>query len=104
MADREVFIDIDADVRIRYRRTEQQPPARYAITLETRVGGSWETVRLWDNADAVDEHHDHEYTREGGKQPPQVKEFGSVNEAMAAAILTARTEWRAMLSRWEGAS
>lgn len=37
----------------------------------------------WDNADAIDEHHEHEYTRSGGKQPPTLLDFGSEKEAMA---------------------
>jgi hypothetical protein len=42
---REVFIDLDPDVRIRYGRTER-PPISYAIVLETQVDGHWTTIRL----------------------------------------------------------
>lgn len=55
---REIFIDVAPDIRIRYRRSEPPPPVPYAITLEAFEGGDWTTVRLWDNADAVDEHHE----------------------------------------------
>lgn len=74
----------------------------YAITLEIFVDGRWTTVRLWDNADAIDEHHEHEYTRAEGKQAPTVLPFGSVNEAMAAAIRKAGTQWQAIVRRWRG--
>lgn len=72
----------------------------YAITLESLEDGAWATVRLWDNADAVDEHHDHEYTRHDGKQPPTLRRFKSSNEAMAAAIRTAKTEASEIVRQW----
>ena len=99
---REVFIDLELGVRIRYRRSEPPPPLRYAVTLEALVENRWTTVRLWDNADAVDEHHEHEYTRRQGKQPPAILPFGSVNAAMAAAIKKAGAEWPAIVRRWRG--
>ena len=43
--------------------------------------GVWQTVRLWDNADDVHEHHVHEYTRVEGKQEPVIREFNSINES-----------------------
>ncbi len=85
-AEREIFIDVEPDIRIRYRRGEPPPPVSYAITLESLEDGDWTTVRLWDNADTVDEHHEHEYTRASGKQRPTILDFSSPNEAMAAAI------------------
>ena len=90
--EREIFIDMEPGIRIRYRRSEPPPPVSYAITLESLEDGEWLTVRLWDNADAVDEHHEHEYTRASGKQAPAVLDFSSPNEAMAAAIRKAKTE------------
>lgn len=97
---REVFIDLERDVRIRYRRSEAPPPLQYAITLEIRVEDRWTTIRLWDNADAVDEHHEHEYIRGQGKQPPAVWQFASVNAAMGATIERAATRWPAIVRRW----
>lgn len=99
---REVFIDLEHDVRIRYRRSEPPPPLRYAITLELLADGQWTTVRLWDNADGVDEHHEHEYARSQGKQPPAILPFASVNAAMAAAIEKAGSQWPAIVRRWRG--
>lgn len=72
----------------------------YAITLETFEDGEWTTVRLWDNADAVDVHHEHEYTRATGKQAPAVLGFSSPNEAMAAAIRKAKTEAPGIVRQW----
>ncbi len=97
---REVFIDLEPDRRIRFRRSEPPPPISYAITLEILEGAEWTTVCLWDNADDLDEHHEHAYTREGGKQPPTILEFKSSNDAMAAAIRKAKAEAPEVMRRW----
>lgn len=97
---REVFIDVEPGVRIRFRRTQPPPPLSYAITLECQEGGTWTTVRLWDNADAIDEHHEHLHTRAGGKQPAVVLGFPSANEAMAAAIRKAKSEAGEIVRQW----
>lgn len=98
--ERESFIDLDPDLRIRYCRSESPPPVRYAITLELVVDGKWTTIQLWDNADDVDEHHEHAYTRGEGKQRPTRLPHASVNRAMAAAIIKAKTEGPAIVRRW----
>lgn len=98
--EREIFIDVEPDIRIRYRRSEPPPPVLYAIMLEAFEDGEWTTVRLWDNADAVDEHHEHEHTRAGGKQVPVVLAFSSPNEAMAAAIRKAKADAPAIVRQW----
>lgn len=98
--ERQIFIDVKPDIRIRYRRSEPPPPVSYAIVLESHQDGEWTTVRLWDNADVVDEHHEHEYTRTDGKQAPAILEFGSSNEAMAAAIRKAKTEAPEIVRQW----
>lgn len=72
----------------------------YAIVLESLEDSEWTTVCLWDNADVVDEHHEHEYTRAGGKQAPAILEFSSSNEAMAAAIRKAKTEAPEIVRQW----
>ncbi len=72
----------------------------YAIVLESLEDGEWTAVRLWDNADVVDEHHEHEHTRAGGKQAPAILEFSSSNEAMAAAIRKARTWAPEIVRQW----
>jgi hypothetical protein len=98
---REIFIDIEPGIRVRYRRSEPPPPETYAITLEVLVGREWTTIRLWDNSDDVHEHHEHEYTRSEGKRPASVLAMTSSRDAMAAAIRKATSDWRAILSRWE---
>lgn len=95
-----MFIDIEPDLRIRFRRSQAPPPVSYAITLERRDAGAWMTVRLWDNADGPDEHHEHAYTRAGGKQPPVVLDFDSPNTAMAAAIRKAKDDAAELVGQW----
>jgi hypothetical protein len=97
---REIFIDVEPDIRIRYRRSESPPPVSYAIVRESLEDGEWTIVRLWDNADVVDEHHEHEYTRAAGKQAPAILDFSSSNEAMAAAIRKAKTEAPEIARQW----
>ncbi len=85
---------------MRYRRTESPPPHAYAVTLELLEKGEWRTVRLWDNAHDLDEHHEHEYTRRGGKGPPRILQRKSVNEAMAAAIADAKRRTEEIVKQW----
>jgi quinol monooxygenase YgiN len=97
---REIFIDVEPGIRIRFRRSEPPPPVSYAITLESREDGEWMTVSLWDNADAVDEHHEHEHTKTEGKQAATILDFDSPNEAMAAAISKAKLEALEIVRQW----
>jgi hypothetical protein len=99
--EREVVFDQDEPgVRVRYRRSEPPPPYTYAITVEAEEEGVWQTVRLWDNADDVHEHHVHEYTRMEGKQEPVIREFSSINEAMAVANFEARNRTEEIVRQW----
>jgi len=87
---------------VRWRRSEAPPPYTYAITVEAEeTTGHWTTVRLWDNADDVHEHHVHEYTRAGGKQKPMIRRFDSINEAIAAAVTEARGNATEIVRQWE---
>ncbi|HEX5984759.1 MAG TPA: hypothetical protein VFY69_11180 [Solirubrobacterales bacterium] len=99
--EREALFEITADIRVRYRRSEPPPPYTYAVTIEVDEGeGKWLTVRLWDNADDVHEHHVHEYTRQGEKQEPTIRKFDSVNEAMALANAEARENAKEIVRQW----
>jgi len=97
---REIFIDVEPGIRIRFRRSEPPPPTSYAITLESLEDGGWATVCLWDNADSVDEHHEHRHTRTAGKQPAMIMYFDSPNEAMASAIRKAKREALEIVRQW----
>lgn len=95
-----MFIDLEPGLRIRFRRSEAPPPVSYAITLELLESEEWTTVRLWDNADHADEHHEHAHTRRDGKQPPTILYFQSTNGAMAAAIRKAKDESEEIVRKW----
>lgn len=98
--EREALDDLEPGVRVRYRRSEAPPPYTYAITLEVEEEGTWQTVRLWDNADDAHEHHLHRYTRQEGKQDPMILEFDSINEAMAFANKEARKKTAEIVRQW----
>jgi hypothetical protein len=100
--EREVVYETDEpSIRVRYRRSEAPPPYTYAVTVEAEIGeGLWTTVRLWDNADDVHEHHVHEYTREEGKQKPLIRAFASINAAIATAISEAREDPSEVVRQW----
>jgi hypothetical protein len=85
---------------VRYLRSEPPPPYTYAVTVEVEEQGIWQTVRLWDNADDVNEHHMHRYTRQEGKQSPEILEFNSINEAMATAKREAREGCAEIVRQW----
>jgi len=99
---RETVDEVEPGVRVRYCRSEPPRPYTYAITVEVEVDkDTWTTVRLWDNADDVNEHHMHEYTRQEGKQEPVISDFASVNEAMAAAHDEARERAKEIVRQWQ---
>jgi hypothetical protein len=98
--EREVLDKLESDVRVRFRRSEPPPPYTYAITVEVEEEGVWQTARLWDNADDVNEHHVHIYTRTDGKQDPVIREFNSINEAMAIADFEARKRTKEIVRQW----
>ncbi|HEX5526289.1 MAG TPA: hypothetical protein VFX44_03700 [Solirubrobacterales bacterium] len=92
--------ELEPGVRVRYCRSEPPPPYTYAITLEVEEKGIWQTARLWDNADDVYEHHVHSYTQQEGKQKPMIRDFNSINEAMAAADFEARKKTAEIVRQW----
>ena len=97
---REFATRLADDVRVRFRRSER-PPIEYAITLEIQVRDEWTTIRLWDNADDLDQHHEHAYTQDAGKQPPTIRTYASTNEAMAAAMARALGHWQEIVDAWK---
>ncbi|MGN6256863.1 MAG: hypothetical protein ACTHN3_03805 [Solirubrobacterales bacterium] len=68
--------------------------------MEVKEAGVWQTVRLWDNADDVHEHHVHQYIRIEGKQKPVIRKFKSINEAMAVATCEARKRTKEIVRQW----
>lgn len=102
VTEREIVYKTDEpSIRVRYCRSQAPPPYTYAVTVEVEEREEvWTTARLWDNADDVHEHHVHEYTRQEGKQNPEILEFDSINEAMAMATQEARQNAQEIVRNW----
>jgi len=66
-----------------------------------RRDGAWHTVRTFDNAHALDEHHEHRYVG-SDKQTPIVS-HGPPNEAMHAAEIKLLTSLSDIVRSWEAA-
>ena len=96
--DRENSQELATGVWLFYERSSAHP-VEYAITLRIRRDGRWQTIHLFDNSHAVDEHHEHHYVGDC-KQAPIVSR-GSTNLAMAAAMTKLRTRWSDILRAWE---
>jgi hypothetical protein len=100
MGEREIFIDLRPDLRIRYRRSAPPGSIAYAVTLEVLEDARWTTIRLWDNAHDPEEHHEHPYRRAEGKQPPIILGHAPANLAMAVAIRQARADAEELVRQW----
>ena len=76
---------------------EGRPLERYAIMLQLRTEGKWQTIRLFDNA-----HGDHEMHRYTGseKQPAERFAEGAVNEVAPQAIDYLIEHWEAIADSW----
>jgi hypothetical protein len=85
----------DARILIEF---EGQPLQRYAIMLQLRIEGRWQTVRLLDNAHG--DHDMHRYTG-GEKQPAERFAKGSVNEVAPQAISYLIDHWKAIAESWK---
>lgn len=76
---------------------EGRPLERYAIMLQLRIEGKWQTIRLLDNA-----HGDHDMHRYTGseKQPAERFAEGAVNEVAPQAIDYLIQHWEAIADSW----
>lgn len=84
------------DARI-YVDLEGRPLEHYAVMLQLRVDGSWQTIRLLDNA-----HGDHDMHRYTGseKQPAERFADGAVGEVVPMAIRYLIDHWEAIARSW----
>lgn len=96
--DRRWVKDLADGVVIVYERSSTHP-MEYAITLRVRTEGRWHTMCLFDNAHAVEEHHEHRYVGDV-KQPPRIAK-GPANVAMDRAMHTLITSWEEIVRAWE---
>lgn len=77
---------------------EGRPMERYAIMLQLRIDGKWQTICLLDNA-----HGDHDLHRYTGfeKQPAERFAEGSANEVAPKAIRYLVDHWEAIARSWK---
>lgn len=77
---------------------EGRPLKGYAIMLQLRIEGHWQTIRLLDNA-----HGDHDMHRYTGttKQPAEQFADGTVNEVVPIAIRYLIDHWEAIAESWK---
>lgn len=75
-----------------------RPLERYAIMLQLRVGGAWQTVRLLDNA-----HGDHDMHRYTGAEKQSAERFaeGTTSEVAPMAIRYLIDHWEAIAESWK---
>lgn len=79
--------------------TEHRQVVGYSIVLLALHEGSWQTVRVYDNAHGENEMHRH--TLNGGKQAAEVFRSGSdFGEAMRAARAEALARYENMIEGW----
>lgn len=87
---------LDTDARILVY-LEGRPMERYAVMLQLRIEGKWQTIRLLDNV-----HGDHDMHRYTGseKQPAERFSEGAVNEVAPKAIRYLIDHWEAIAESW----
>jgi hypothetical protein len=86
-ADARVLVELDG-----------RPLERYAVMLQLRIEGRWQTIRLLDNAH--DQHDMHRYTG-AEKQPAERFAEGTVSEVAPMAIRYLIDHWEAIAESWK---
>jgi hypothetical protein len=92
-----VRLDFDVAMDVRFV-THRMSVVDYAIVLLARERGLWRSVRVYDNAHAINDMH--RYNREGVKQPAETFHRGSAGEAMRSALETVRSGYSEMIESW----
>jgi hypothetical protein len=87
------------DVRIVVERSSEHP-VEYAIMLLVYRETKWHTVRTFDNAHDLEEHHEHRYCGIT-KQDPVIRTGCTTNVAMADAIGSLLKSWPSIVESWE---
>lgn len=88
-------IELRADVAIVAKRSADIP-FTYSVVLIAKRDGVWETVRSFDNAHDVMEHHDHRYLG-SDRQLPDVS-YGPEKTAMGSVL---RAHWADIVDAWD---
>lgn len=101
--EREFFVAVSVDVRVR-ARLRNRPPTQYAISLEahSEETGSFETIRLFDNAHGA--HEMHRFRPGTGKMPGEIFFHGNTNAAIPAAIDLLKRDWQEIVVAYRRSS
>lgn len=91
-------IELARDVAIVARRSAGRDFG-YSVVLVARRGHHWETVRVFDNAHGVREHHEHRYL--GAERQAPIVSYGPEHLAMAEAIATLGRSWADIVGEWD---
>jgi hypothetical protein len=85
----------DARILIEF---DGRPLERYAVMLQLRIEGRWQTIRLLDNA-----HGNHDMHRYTGPEKQSAERFaeGTVNEIAPMAIRYLIDHWEAIAESWK---
>jgi hypothetical protein len=94
-------IIVPDEVKIVVERSSEHP-VEYAIMLLVFRETKWHTVRTFDNAHDLEEHHEHRYCGTK-KQDPVIRTNCTTNTAMADAIGALLKSWPAIVESWERA-
>jgi hypothetical protein len=90
----------NADILVRLE-TDRRRLVGYAVVLRVFEAGEFLSVRVYDYIPAHGEHHMHRYTREGAKrQPPEVLQYGSIQDGFNAAVKQIRATASEMIESW----
>src|SRR5215207_2470774 len=97
------LVEIDSRIADGVRRvgrfsTASGAMTTYSVTLLAWREGSWQTVRVYDNAHGVNEMHRH--TLSGGKQRAEVFHSGTASEAYNQARDAVADGYEEMIAGW----
>jgi hypothetical protein len=88
---------LNADARVLVE-LDGRPLERYAVMLQVRIEGRWQTIRLLDNAHG--QHDMHRYTGIE-KQPAERFAEGTASEVAPMAIRYLIDHWEAIAESWK---
>jgi hypothetical protein len=95
--DRSFIRPLSAEARVLVE-TDGHPVEAYAVMLQVRASGVWQTILLLDNAHG---QHDIHYYTATEKQPARQFVEGSTRAAIPAAIRHVVEHWQAIERKWK---
>jgi hypothetical protein len=87
------------DAQLHARWTVEVDVVKFAVRLQTRVGGRWRNVVLFDCSHSG-QNDRHRYSREGDKGPAENFHSGSPAVAFRDALELIRSDHERMIDQW----